>query len=159
MNNSSDSRCTSHGWLDSVAISMSVVCAIHCLLTPVLVVLLPVLATTFWVHKDFHIWMLLLVLPTTSLAVFLGCRKHRDRFVLGLSLAGLSCLFLVSVYESFFHVNQLLHHGSDCARCSGKVSAGFFNFTTLVNICGGLLLASGHVRNYRICRRLHCTHD
>ena len=70
-----------HGWLDSLAISMSLICAVHCLLTPVLIALLPIISTTFWVHENFHLWMVFLVVPTTSLAVFMGCRQHKDKFV------------------------------------------------------------------------------
>ena len=119
MSEVSKSQCSTHGWLDSLAISMSAICAIHCLLTPLLVILFPILTTTFWVHQDFHLWMLFFVLPTTSLAVFLGCRKHKDRIVMGLSAVGLACLFAVSLYEYFFHASQLLQDSSRCARCVG----------------------------------------
>lgn len=157
--NSSNYQCASHGWLDTLAISMSIICAIHCLLTPILVVLLPILATTFWVHKDFHLWMLFFVLPTTSLAVFLGCKKHRDKFVVGLSAIGLGSLFAVAIFESVFHVNQVLQHDSNCLHCMHDGLNGHFNITALINILGGLFLASAHFRNYRLCRRLRCTHD
>ena len=153
------SRCSSHGWLDSLAISMSVICAVHCLLTPLLIILFPILTTTFWVHQDFHLWMLFFVLPTTSLAVFLGCRKHKDRFIIGLSVAGLACLFAVSLYESFFHANHLLQDGSACLHCVQGSVESHLNMTTSANILGGVLLASAHIRNYRLCRRSHCTHD
>ena len=153
------SRCSSHGWLDSLAISMSVVCAVHCLLTPLLIILFPILTTTFWVHQDFHLWMLFFVLPTTSLAVFLGCRKHRDKLVMGLSAAGLACLFAVSLYESFFHANGLLQQGAECLHCAQAGIKDHLRMTTFANILGGILLASAHVRNYRLCRRAHCTHD
>lgn len=156
MSITSKHHCSTHGWLDSLAISMSVICAVHCLLTPLLLVIFPIVATTFWVHQDFHLWMLLFVLPITSLAVFLGCRKHRDKFVIGLSALGMSCLFAVSFYESFFHVSHLVQHGAECVHC---VQSGVFTFTMFTNVLGGFLLASAHVRNYRLCRRLKCTHD
>ena len=155
----SKSECSSHGWLDSLAISMSVICAIHCLLTPLLVILFPILTTTFWVHRDFHLWMLFFVLPTTSLAVFLGCRKHKDKFVMALSSTGLACLFAVSLYESLFHANQLMQHSSECLQCAQGGINNHFTATTYANILGGVLLASAHVRNYRLCRRSRCTHD
>ena len=60
-----------NGLLDKLAIGMAGICAVHCLLTPVLVVLLPIVATSFFVHKDFHLWMLFGVLPTTLFAVFM----------------------------------------------------------------------------------------
>jgi len=56
---------TNHGWLDTLAVGMSLLCAVHCLLTPVLLVFLPILGGTFWVSNNFHLWMLLLVLPAT----------------------------------------------------------------------------------------------
>ena len=155
----SKSQCSTHGWLDSLAISMSVICAVHCLLTPLLVVLFPILTTTFWVHQDFHLWMLLFVLPTTSLAVFLGCRKHKNKFVMGLSAAGLACLFAVSLYESLSHANQLSQHSSECLQCIQGGVKDHFSVTTFANILGGILLASAHVCNYRLCRRSQCTHD
>ena len=127
MTNTSKSQCSTHGWLDSLAISMSVICAVHCLLTPVLVIVFPIVTTTFWVHQDFHLWMLFFVLPTTSLAVFLGCRKHRDKFVVSLSAAGLCCLFAVSLYESFY----MLQHGSHCIHCVHGESSGHFSLKTM----------------------------
>ena len=74
-----------HGWLDHLAIGMAAVCAIHCLLTPILIIALPIIATSFFVHQDFHLWMIFLVLPTTIFAVFMGCRNHKDRAVLALA--------------------------------------------------------------------------
>ena len=95
-----------HGWLDSLAISMSIICAVHCLLTPVLIVLLPIISTTFWVHENFHLWMVFLVVPTTSLAVFMGCRQHKDKFVAVLGMLGLACFVGVAIYQYSFHAAQ-----------------------------------------------------
>ena len=78
---------------------------------------------------------------------------------MGLSIAGLVCLFAVSLYESFFHANQLLQHSSECLQCMQGGIKSHFTMTTYANIFGGILLASAHVRNYRLCRRSHCTHD
>ena len=87
-----------------MAIGLSVLCAVHCLLTPVLLVLFPVIASTFWVERDFHLWMLFFVLPTTCIAVFMGCRKHRDRWIIFLSGLGLSLLAGVAAYEVLTYV-------------------------------------------------------
>jgi len=85
--------------LDHLAISMAVVCAIHCLVTPVLLVVLPILATSFWVNEDFHLWMLLLVIPTTTLAVVSGCHRHKDRMVLAFAALGLCLLVTALCFE------------------------------------------------------------
>ena len=83
-----------HGWIDSMAIGLSVLCAVHCLLTPVLLVLFPVIASTFWVERDFQLWMLFCVLPTTCIAIFLGCQlRSLDCFPewAGVEFAGGRC--------------------------------------------------------------------
>ena len=92
--------------LDKVAISMALICGIHCLVTPVLLVALPLLATTFWVDENFHLWMILLVIPTTSLAIFSGCRRHKDKWVLASAIIGLGILVTALVTERSLHSHQ-----------------------------------------------------
>lgn len=78
---------------------MAVICGIHCLVTPVLLVALPILATTFWVNENFHLWMILLVIPTTTLAVWSGCRRHKDKWVLSAGAMGLGILVMAILAE------------------------------------------------------------
>lgn len=151
--------CRPNGWLDSLAIGMSIVCAIHCLVTPVLIVFLPILATTFWVHEDFHLWMLLFVLPTSALAMFLGCRKHKDRLILALSIIGLSALTATAIYESASHAEGAATAHAHCEHCVEAGADEWLTGVTLLNVMGGLFLASAHVRNYRLCRKVKCEHD
>lgn len=163
MDNATATACRSHGWLDRLAIGMAAVCAVHCLLTPILVIALPIIATSFFVHEDFHLWMILFVLPTTSFAIFMGCRKHKDRWVAVLSAMGLSILVFALVQERF-HASahaEVTDHIAHCESCSRDLSqqplpmhAGAW-FNTL----GGLLLAGAHVRNFRLCRKSRCEHD
>ena len=162
MSNSVISTCRSHGWLDRLAIGMAAVCAVHCLLTPILVIALPIIATSFFVHEDFHLWMILFVLPTTSFAIFMGCRRHKDRLVAVLSAIGLSILIFALVQERV-HASahaEAADHLAHCESCARDISeepipmhAGAW-FNTL----GGLLLAGAHVRNYRLCRKDRCEH-
>ncbi|WOO41229.1 MerC domain-containing protein [Rubellicoccus peritrichatus] len=155
----SNSNCRSHGWLDSLAISISMICAVHCLLTPILVVALPILATTFWVHEDFHMWMILLVVPTTSVAVFMGCRKHKDKAVFILSIIGLSLLVSIAIYETVFHSGLALQEQAHCANCAEISDGSPLTASIFVNVLGGILLASAHARNYLLCRQSDCSHD
>ncbi|MDA0750833.1 MAG: MerC domain-containing protein [Verrucomicrobia bacterium] len=159
MNTDTKSNCQTNGWLDSLAIGMSLLCAMHCLLTPVLIVFLPILATTFWVHENFHMWMVLFVVPTTSAAVFMGCRKHKDKAVLILSMLGMALLVSVASYEVFFHSELGLQETAHCPHCAVKGQGSIFTPSTLLNVMGGMLLASAHVRNFLLCRKSRCTHD
>jgi hypothetical protein len=162
MENASTNTCRTHGWLDHLAIGMAAVCAVHCLLTPILVIALPIIATSFFVHEDFHLWMILLVLPTTSFAVFMGCRKHKDRWVAAMSALGLAILLSALVHERIHnasHTEAQVHavHCESCARDLSKepipMHAGAW-----INTFGGLLLATGHIRNFRLCRKSRCEH-
>ena len=135
-----------NNWLDKIAIFLSATCAVHCLLTPVLIIALPIVSTTFFAKANFHLWMLYLVLPTTGLAIFLGCKKHKDKVVISLSALGLLILTGSTIY-------QLIIQGDsgECVICAtGGHSLN--NPLVWINILAGILLISAHVRNFRLCR-------
>jgi len=163
MGNASVSNCRSHGWLDHLAIGMAAVCAVHCLVTPLLVIALPIIATSFFVHKDFHLWMILLVLPTTGFAIFMGCRRHKDRVVAALSALGLAVLISALVHERMhFAANaEEVAMEAHCPACVGEPSEELVPMRAAAwfNSIGGLFLASAHIRNFRLCRKRRCDHD
>jgi hypothetical protein len=163
MRNAAIERCHAGGWLDRLAISFAAVCAVHCLLTPVLIIVLPIVATSFFVHEDFHLWMMVLVLPTTCFAIFMGCRKHKDRYVAALSAIGLSILLLTLIHErstSSAHT-EAASCLTDCKSCARDIWVEPIPMQASVwfNTLGGLLLASAHVRNFSMCRKLGCRHS
>ncbi len=135
-----------NNWLDKIAIFLSATCAVHCLLTPVLIIALPIVSTTFFANANFHLWMLYLVLPTTGLAIFLGCKKHKDKVVISLSALGLLILTGSTIY-------QLIIQG-DSGKCVICATGGHSlnNPLVWINILAGILLISAHVRNFRLCR-------
>ncbi|MGZ0656700.1 MerC domain-containing protein [Coraliomargarita sp. W4R53] len=159
----SATKCRSHGWLDHLAIGMAAVCAFHCLLTPILVIALPIIATSFFVHEDFHVWMILLVLPTTSFAIFMGCRRHKDRWVAALSAIGLSILVLALVQERWQSAPpaDVASEGAHCPLCVRDVveEPVPLHAAAWINTLGGLFLASAHIRNFRLCRKSRCDHE
>ena len=163
MENATVSTCRSHGWLDHLAIGMAAVCAFHCLLTPILVIALPIIATSFFVHEDFHLWMILLVLPTTGFAVFMGCRQHKDRWVAVFSAIGLSILVFSLVQKRLHSAGQMeaANEAAHCSACAGDVLAepAPLHSAAWINTLGGLTLASAHIRNFRLCRKRRCQHD
>ena len=152
-----------HSWLDHFAIGMAALCAMHCLLTPILIMALPIVATSFFVHQDFHLWMIFLVLPTTTFAVFMGCRNHKDRAVLALSAIGLSVLLFALVQEQMHYASEgdVAVSSADCETCARDLSAEPIPMQAGVwlNAIGGFFLASAHVRNFRLCRKSSCGYD
>ena len=155
MNNPTYKPKLASGCFDAFAIGMSLVCAIHCMITPVILTLLPVLATTLWVHKDFHLWMLIPVLPTTATAIFLGRRKHKDRVVIALSFLGMILLLGVAIYESFFQWGLTIEH-MNCIHCAQRNSSTLHNSNMWINLLGAAFLTIGHIRNFWLCRKAKC---
>jgi hypothetical protein len=169
----------SQSWLDRTAIFLAVLCGIHCLATPILLVALPLLANTVWVSEHFHLGMLLVVFPTSLIAAFAGCRRHRDRWVIGFIVAGLAVLSVITTAEVMHqfsgpehgsaHGSVVQHDAGGCAACcppesaskTAIATAGFGTLWTdqaLLNSLGGLLLVMGHTRNFLLCRRHKCDH-
>ena len=116
---------------DKVAISLSVLCALHCLALPLAVALLPSLVAIGLQDEIFHIWIVLVVIPVSVYALTLGCRKHRNTGVL---LGGLSGLLLLCVTALFGH---------DLAGESGERA---------LTLAGALIIAASHARNFQLCR-------
>lgn len=165
------------GWLDRIAIIMAVVCGIHCLITPVLLVALPILGTTFWGSSNFHLWVLAFVLPTTALASIAGCRKHKNKAVAALTIGGVALLATATFWERTSLSNEappIIHlaenqsqEGESCGTCCPVPSQGdnsnslslagiTLSPPILLNLLGGVLLICGHWRNFRLCRMDRC---
>jgi len=117
---------------------MSVICAIHCAVLPVLLALFPTLLALPVDDHHFHQLMVWLVLPSSIVAVSLGCKQHQDSFV----LIGAALGLLILVLTAFFGHDVLGEVGEKVA--------------TLV---GAIILAAVHWRNYSLCRQDCCEHE
>jgi len=118
--------------LDTVGISISVICAIHCLALPIVLILFPVLGSTLLTDEQFHLLLLWLIVPTSVLAVALGRLQHPDRRVVAWIGSG---VLLIGIAAFWAH-----EHAPAWVD-------------TALSVTGGLLLAIGHARNFRLCRR------
>ncbi|SHG76798.1 MerC domain-containing protein [Ferrimonas marina] len=123
--------------LDYLSIGMSLICMVHCLAVPVFLLLGATVPAFFADEAHFHELMLFFVIPVSSLAFFLGCRKHRDPKVVGLGLSGLATLLLAA-----FWAHDALGHDAE----------------TVITLVGTALLVLAHYRNYSLCRRCNCQH-
>lgn len=121
---------------DKAAISLSALCALHCLAVPLLFTLLPSLSALPLGSEAFHIWMVAAVIPTSLYALTLGCRRHHRYYVLAIGGAGLACLILALVLAN------TVFHDSSYRELLEK------SMTTV----GSLLIALGHLKNYWLCR-------
>lgn len=79
---------------DKFAIGLSLMCTVHCFATPVILALLPSLAVLQINAEQFHLWILAVVLPTSLLALNLGCKKHKRTRYMACGVVGLAFLII-----------------------------------------------------------------
>jgi len=118
---------------DYTSISLAGICVVHCFLTPVVLILFPVVSSTLVFEEVFHELMLFMVIPASVVAMFLGCRRHKDFSVIMLGGVGLYFL-LVGAFAVTGYLESIL---------------------TLI---GAFIMISGHLRNFRLCRKDGCGH-
>lgn len=115
--------------LDRAAIGLSSLCLVHCLATPMLLLLLPAASLGLVLPEAFHIWMLSAAIPISILALRSGHRHHRQRLPIlgaatGLGLLGFGALFIAN----------------------SRVEL-------VITVAGAICLAGAHVWNARLAAR------
>ena len=119
------------GRWDKVGIFLSSLCAIHCLITPILLLLVPVLGEAYAHNHEFHIVMALFVVPVAYFAFFSGYRHHRK---LGVLLSGL--LGATMIGAAAFLPHEMVE----------------FYELDVVTIAGSLILVTAHLINRKACQ-------
>ena len=116
-------------WLDQGALGVSLLCLVHCLALPLLIVALPVLGTLvppqWWVHP----LIFAVAAPLATVALVRGWRDHRDRRPGLLGAVGLMLLGL-----------GLLGAVTDAAEVG-------------LTVAGGVVLGAAHLLNWRLSAR------
>jgi hypothetical protein len=120
---------------DLCAVSSSGLCMIHCLATPVLLIFLPVLGASILSGDGFHAAILWFILPTSLVALILGCWRHKDRYVAVLCAIGLAVILVAARFgDALF----------------GEIGE------RILTTAGSVILISGHFRNFSLCRSAGC---
>ena len=119
--------------LNGLAIGLSALCVVHCLATPLLIILLPSLAALQLDNEAFHRWLLIGVIPTSMFSLLMGCKQHQFYRVLTIGLGGL--LVLVSaIFVEDLRYGEILEK--------------------VLTVSGACIVAFGHYLNFRLCRDL-----
>ncbi len=127
---------------DRLGISASLVCAVHCILTPFLVLAMPI-AGEFLSEAWFHSIIAVIVFPVALWALWNGYKKHHDQSVLWLGGIGLS---LMAIGLEFPYIT------------STPIEESHQNpWSIFTMVVAGLTLAYAHYRNLRSCN--HSNHN
>ena len=125
------------GISDKTAISLSTLCAIHCLFLPLFIVMLPATYASILNNESFHAWLAFAVIPISIFGLTLGCKKHRRLKLLIPSLTGLSLLIIAALFNDIVFIKQ---------------------WEKPLTVLASLLIVYGHYKNYKLCREIHCHH-
>ncbi|ALQ56260.1 hypothetical protein PI2015_3005 [Pseudoalteromonas issachenkonii] len=126
---------------DKFAIGLSLMCTVHCFATPVILALLPSFAVLQINGEQFHLWVLAAVLPTSLLALSLGCKKHKRTRYMACGVVGLAFLIIAVLLGQeeaekaltligsafialahWFNYQQCFKKNNEKCRCSGDKS-------------------------------------
>ena len=114
------------GWLDAAGISASLMCLAHCLLLPILLALLPALASSLAVPDEVHLAAFCFAVPTSGWAILGGYRRHGTLQPVIVGGIGLSSLGL------------------------GLLGGSQWMIETSFTIGGSILLTTAHLQNWRL---------
>ena len=115
--------------LDQAAVALSGLCLLHCLLLPFVIAMLPFLSQ--FSDDHFHVEMLVVVIPVSVVALYLGYRSHGQAGIVAWGLLGLS---LLTVGATLAHAIY-----------------GLMADRTLT-VAGSIILAITHFRNFRFSK-------
>ena len=116
--------------IDKVGMFSSATCAVHCILLPFLITVLPLYGLSFIVDESFEIAMLLLSIILAILSLCLGYKIHKNK----------KMFFLFSVGISFLLLGRFAHENN-------------WGFGSLVILfLGGLMISSSHIINNKLCK-------
>ncbi|MBX2853227.1 MAG: MerC domain-containing protein [Phycisphaeraceae bacterium] len=88
-------------WLDRIGITASLLCAIHCIAAPFLLLLLPA-AGSIWAHPAVHWVLAVLVVPLALWVLFKGYTKHGNKLTLVAATVG-ALLILAGLISPMIH--------------------------------------------------------
>jgi len=116
--------------IDKVGMFSSATCAVHCMLLPFLISILPLYGLSFIVNESFKIIMLMTSITLAILSLCMGYKTHKNKKMFFLFSAGISLLLL----GRFAHENN-------------------WGFSSIVILfIGGLLISGSHFVNNKLCK-------
>jgi len=113
---------------DLAGVGASLLCVLHCLLTPLLITALPILAAT---EHQTHSVFAIIILLFGMLAFTPGYRKHQKKSIPAIGTIGVSMIILAAVFPEVGNAEVI------------ETGLVFF---------GGITLISAHLRNAYWCR-------
>ena len=120
---------------DKVAVTLSTACVLHCFFAPSFVILTSGFLSISIDNEFVHYLILLLAVPISSFALYLGWKNHKNTSFLPFGIIGLLALF--------------------AAVLMGEAMLGEAG-ERAITLLGSLLVAYSHYRNHQECKAVEC---
>ena len=120
---------------DKVAVTLSTACVLHCFFAPSFVILTSGFLSISIDNELVHYLILLLAVPISSFALYLGWKNHKNTSFLPFGIIGLLALF--------------------AAVLMGEAMLGEAG-ERAITLLGSLLVAYSHYRNHQECKAVEC---
>lgn len=115
---------------DRAGICLSVICIVHCILTPILLLALPAMQVFEWWHESLHITFAVII-PVLALAAFVpGYRLHRDKRVFKIAAVGFALVISAITVPHILHIEWL---------------------EAVLSVFGSIFLVRAHLLNRHLC--------
>ena len=124
---------TSRFKIDGLAISLSFICAVHCLFTPSFVILAPTLLSISFDNEFIHYLILILAIPVSVFALSIGFKSHKSLSMVFSGFLGISILLFAVLIG-----NNLLGETGEKA----------------LTLLGSVIVAFAHFRNLKVCKQI-----
>ena len=121
---------------DKFAMSLSLICAIHCLFAPSFLILTSTLLSFSYDNEFIHKMIVLLAVPISIFALTSGYRAHKNQSIVLVGSIGL----LILIMAVLLGENILGEYGEKG-----------------ITLLGSSLIIFSHYRNHKTCFELDCT--
>lgn len=131
---------------DIVGMGLSVICGIHCIVTPFLIVSAPAIGEgleSIWAHT----FLIVLMIFSFYQSVFKHYKMHLSKLTLGLGFTGIIFILITYINEIFAHSHEEHHE-------AGHIEVHDQGMMLYVGILGALFLVSSHFMNIKKCKCL-----
>jgi len=132
---------------DFVGMVLSILCGIHCIITPILILSFPILDERLnspWVHGV----LIAFVAWAFYQSVYLHFKLHKSKKTLITGILGFVILLGVSLVEIFAHADE---HGHGHGGAEGHHDESFMLYFA---VTGSVLLVTSHILNIKECKCL-----
>jgi hypothetical protein len=121
-----DKTMTDKIW-DKIGICASGLCLVHCLATPILLLLFPATKIALFNSHLFHEIFAVIVVSSIMLAVYPNCKKHGHTDIIGIALIGV-VLVIVSIFSH--NIPLVVSH--------------------TMTVIGSIFLITAHIKNMKV---------